>query len=157
MRAIDLSPPTVFSADESTSLADAAKLMREKGVGDLVVTRRDKGVDQPIGIVTDRDIVVRALACDLEPQSITVADLCTRKPVTVSTDADLMEITSVMNECGVRRVLVTRDLALVGIVTMDKVIQATAELLNNLSEMLGRQFEYEQSHIATPGTRSRTA
>jgi hypothetical protein len=52
---------------------------------------------------------------------------------------------------------VTRDLALVGIVTMDKVIQATAELLNNLSEMLGRQFEYEQSHIVTSGTRSRTA
>jgi CBS domain-containing protein len=152
MRAIDLTPPAVVSVDESTTLADAAKLMREEGVGDLVITRGDGGVKEPTGIVTDRDIVVHALACDLDVQSITVADLCTRKPVTVSVDADLTQITAAMCKYGVRRVLVTRGAELAGIISMDRVIMATAELLNNLSEMLGRQYEYEQSHLeATKG------
>ena len=154
MRAIDLTPPAVVSVDESTSLIDAARLMREEGVGDLVITRGEGRSQDAIGIVTDRDIVVHALACGLDLDVITVADLATRLPVCVSADADLTEITAAMCRNGVRRVLVTRGTELAGIVSMDKVIMATAELLNNLSGMLGRQYEYEQVHLETAAHRS---
>lgn len=147
MRAADLTPPAVVSVDESTTLAAAARLMREEGVGDLVITRGDGSVKRPVGIVTDRDIVIHALACGLDVEAITVVDLSTREPVTVAADADLTEITAAMCKHGVRRVLVTRGTELAGIVSMDKVIMATAELLNNLSDMLGRQYEYEQTHL----------
>jgi CBS domain-containing protein len=147
MRAIDLTPLAVVTVDESTSLTEAARLMREEGVGDLVIMRRDGGVNEPVGIVTDRDIVVHALACGLDASSITVADLSTRKPVTVPVDADLTEITAAMSTHGVRRVLVTSGTELAGIVSMDKVIKAMAELLNNLGETLDRQYEYEQTHL----------
>lgn len=157
MRAIDLTPPAVVSVGESTSLAEAARLMREEGVGDLVITRGDGGGNEPVGIVTDRDIVVHALACDLDGSTITVADLSTRKPVTVPVDADLSDITAAMCNHGVRRVLVTNGTELAGIVSMDKVIMATAELLNNLSEALDRQYEYEQTHMETASAVSKTA
>lgn len=147
MRAIDLTPPSVVSVDERASLAEAAGLMREEGVGDLVVTRGTAGTKEPVGVVTDRDIVVHALACGLDVETITVADLSTREPVVVSADADLMEITAAMRAGGVRRLVVTRGAELAGIISMDRVITAAAELLNNLSGMLARQYEYEQSHL----------
>lgn len=147
MRAIDLTPPSVVSVDERASLAEAARLMREEGVGDLVVTRGTAGTKEPVGVVTDRDIVVHALACGLDVETITVADLSMREPVVVSADADLMEITAAMRAGGVRRLVVTRGAELAGIISMDRVITAAAELLNNLSGMLARQYEYEQSHL----------
>lgn len=157
MRAIDLTPPAVVSVDESTNLTEAARLMREEGVGDLVITRGEGAAKDPVGIVTDRDIVVHALACGLDLDVITVADLATRLPVSVPADADLTEITATMCQHGVRRVLVTRGSELAGIISMDKVIMATAGLLNNLSDMLGRQYEYEQAHLEIDASEPKAA
>ena len=87
MRAIDMSPPMLATIDESAPLIDAAKMMREKGVGDILITRRSGRETRPIGLVTDRDITVHAIACDLNPAELSVADLCTRDPVTVDAEA----------------------------------------------------------------------
>jgi len=147
MRAIDLTAPVIVSADESTSLFDAARLMRDQGIGDVVVTRGSGPATEPVGVITDRDIVVHAIACDLDLNTITVGDLRARELVTVSPDADLTEITAAMNQYGVRRVLIATDSELLGLVSMDDVIEAAAELLNNLSGMLTREFQYEKEHF----------
>jgi CBS domain-containing protein len=149
MRAIDLAPPMVITAEASTSLAEAAKMMRLHAVGDLVITRFDGYSTKAIGVVTDRDIVVHAIACGLDPGEISVTDLCTREPAAVDADADLFEITAAMNEHGVRRVVVTRDSDLAGVISMDNVIEALADLLNHLSGMLAQQIDYEQEHLVT--------
>ena len=54
-----------------------------------------------------------------------------------------------MTEHGVRRVAVTRDSELAGVISMDNVIEATAELLSDLSGMLAQQIDYEQEHLVT--------
>ena len=149
MRAIDMSPPKLATIDESAPLIDAAKMMREKGVGDILITRMSDRVAQPVGLITDRDIVVHAIACDLKPAELTVADLCTRKPVTIDADADLGEVTAIMNKHGVRRVLLTRDSSIVGVITLDNVIESMARMTNNLSEMLTRQLDYEMEHMVS--------
>ena len=79
MRAIDMSPPILATIDESAPLIDAARVMREKGVGDILIARMSSRGARPVGLITDRDIVVHAIACDLQPDELTVADLCTRK------------------------------------------------------------------------------
>ena len=122
-------------------------MMREKGVGDILIVRMSDRKARPVGLVTDRDIVVHAIACDLNLDELTVADLCAREPVTVDADADLAEITGAMRRHGVRRVLVTRDSEIAGVVTLDNVIDAMAEMLNDLSEMLTRQLDYEMAHM----------
>ena len=149
MRAIDMSPPILATIDESTSLIEAAKMMREKGVGDLLIARMSDRAARPVGLITDRDIVVHAIACDLKPDELTVGDLCTRDPVTVDADADLAQITAAMSKHGVRRVLVTRDSEIAGIVTLDDVIDAMAQIMNNLSDMLTRQLDYETAHMVS--------
>ena len=147
MRAIDLTQPFVVTADESTSLIDAAKMMRDEGVGDIVITQGIGRRQKPIGLITDRDIVVHAIACDLDLDSITVGDLRLRDLATVGPDADLTEVTAAMNRDAVRRVLISEDSELRGLVSMDDVIGAVAELMNNLTAMLARQIEYERDHI----------
>lgn len=147
MRAIDLTPAEVVTTDESTSLMEAAKLMRRHGVGDIVITRGSGRAMQPIGMITDRDIVVHAIACDLDLETITAGDLRLRGLITVKPDADLTEITATMNEHGVRRLLVAENSELLGLVSVDAVIEAMAELSNNLTGMVARQIEYEQEHI----------
>ncbi len=149
MRAIDMSPPILATIDESARLIDAARMMREKGVGDVLIVRVSDSGTRPVGVITDRDIVVHALACDLNPEDLTVADLCTREPVMVDADADLADITTTMNIHGVRRVLVTRDSEIAGVVTLDDVIDAMAQITNDLSEMLTRQLDNETAHMVS--------
>ena len=149
MRAVDMSPPILATIDESTPLIEAAKMMREKGVGDLLIARMSDRAARPVGLITDRDIVVHAIACDLKPDELTVGDLCTRDPVTVDADADLAQITAAMSKHGVRRVLVTRDSEIAGVVTLDDVIDAMAQIMNNLSDMLIRQLDYETAHMVS--------
>lgn len=149
MRAIDISPPILATIDESASLIDAARMMREKGVGDIVIVGKYGREERPVGVITDRDIVVHGIACGLNLDDVTVADLCTRKPVSVDADADLVQITDVMKEHGVRRVLVIRDCKIAGVVTLDNIIEAMAEMSNNLSEMLTRQLDYEVDHMVS--------
>jgi CBS domain-containing protein len=150
MLAIDLTPPTLVTTDETTSLPEAARLMRDKGVGNVVVTRGKEDGGRPIGIVTDRDIVVHALALEVDLGALTVADLCTREPASVDARADLFQISATMNEHGVRRVLVFRDRQLAGIVSLDDVVAAVARLMNNLTAMLERQIEFEREHLVPP-------
>lgn len=147
MRAIDISPPILATIEESAPLIDAARMMRDKGVSDILIVRKNGREERPVGIITDRDIVVHGIACDLNLDDVTVADLCTRKPITVDAEADLVEITLVMKEHGVRRVLVKRDCEIVGVVTLDNVMETLAEIGNNLSEMLTRQLDYEVEHM----------
>lgn len=149
MRAIDISPPILVTLEESAPITEAARMMREKGVGDVVIVRRSGGIERPVGVITDRDIVVHGIACDLDLDAVTVADLCTRKPVTVDADTDLVQVTAVMKEHAVRRVLVLRDGEIAGVVTLDNVIEAIAEINNNLSDMLTRQLDYEIEHMVS--------
>ena len=64
-------------------------------------------------------------------------------------DADLAQITAAMSKHGVRRVLVTRDSEIAGVVTLDDVIDAMAQIMNNLSGMLTRQLDYELAHMVS--------
>ncbi|MDX1403871.1 MAG: CBS domain-containing protein [Woeseiaceae bacterium] len=149
MRAIDISPPMLVTIDASATLLAAAKEMRKKGVGDLLIIRADGHRERPVGVITDRDIVVHALACDLNLDEVTVADLSTRAPVSVDADADLVTITEVMKEHGVRRVVVMHEDEIAGIVTLDNVIESMAVMHQNLSEMLTRQLDYEAEHLVS--------
>ena len=147
MRAIDFIQAEVVTTDESTSLMDAAKLMREHGIGDIVITRGSGRAAKPIGVITDRDIVVHGIACDLDLDAIAAGDLRVRELITIKPDADLTEITRTMNEKGVRRLLIATDSEFLGMISIDDVIWAIAELVNNLTGMVARQIEYEQKHI----------
>jgi CBS domain-containing protein len=85
-----------------TTLQEAAARMKSLDVGPLPVCEGDR----PIGIVTDRDIVVRAIADGRDPRSTRVRDVMTQGVVTVSEDDDVKEAAGKMKQNQIRRVVV---------------------------------------------------
>lgn len=98
----------------SASLVDAARLMRDEDIGPVIVVEGD----QVVGIVTDRDIVVRAVAEDRPPSGTTVADVASRDLTTVSPDDSLDDGVRLMRERAVRRLPVVEGGKPVGIVAL---------------------------------------
>jgi CBS domain-containing protein len=98
----------------SASLVDAAKTMREGGIGDVVVGDDD----ELIGIVTDRDIVIRALAEDRDPHTTTLVDITSRELTTVSPDDTIDTAVRLIREHAIRRLPVVSGGRVVGIVTL---------------------------------------
>jgi CBS domain-containing protein len=111
----DVMTPQVVYLPAETTLDEAARAMREKDIGDVVVT---EGASLA-GVVTDRDIVVRAVAERRDPASTTVGDVASRDLVMIQQDASPSQAAEVMRERAVRRLLVCdNDRRLVGVVSL---------------------------------------
>jgi len=104
-------PRTVNASD---TIVDAARTMNEADIGDVVVV--DDGDVQ--GIVTDRDIVVRAIAEGRDPQSTSVSDVCTTGIDTIEPSASVDDALRKMREADIRRLPVVQDGRPVGIVSL---------------------------------------
>lgn len=130
-----------------TSIAAAAKLMRLGHIGSLVIVEQTNGGKRvPVGIVTDRDIVVEVTATGLDPSVITVGDIMEKELVVGRESDSVLETLEIMRFKGVRRLpTVDREGQLVGIVTVDDILEILAEELNELARIVAR----EQSHEAS--------
>lgn len=136
---------TVIVIDPSASVAEAARLMREHHVGDLVVV---DGYRRPIAIVTDRDIVVYVVAQGLDPEAITVADVSRRAVETIREDADFLDTLTHMRRCAVRRMpIVDEEGALQGILTLDDALELIGEAVNNLVVLVSREIDLEEERV----------
>lgn len=105
--------PLTLPAD--ATVADAATSMRDGNIGDVIVTK-DGG--EMCGILTDRDIVVRALAEGLEPKRTKIDDICSHEVVTIAPDEDVENAVRVMREEHVRRIPVMENGKAIGIVAL---------------------------------------
>jgi CBS domain-containing protein len=134
----------VVVALRNTSVQDAAKLMRQHHVGDLVIV--DDQQKKPVGIVTDRDLVISVLATKLDPAVFTVGDLITRELVTAHEDQGIFETIQQMRTKGVRRMpIVDSHGTLVGIVSVDDLVRLLGAELSELGRLISR----EQAREAT--------
>lgn len=122
-------------ADRGMSPREAAWLMRQHHVGALVVTEDSHA--RVAGIVTDRDLVTGVLAREGGSDGVTLAELMSTRLVAVPVQAALPDAVATMRDEGVRRLLVVDGKsAVVGIVTMDDIVEAIAALLADLSGAL---------------------
>jgi CBS domain-containing protein len=123
----------------------ACKLMRHYHVGSLVVVDESSGKRVPVGILTDRDIVVEIDAMDLDPKVITAGDIMSPELATVPEDHGVLETIEVMRLKGVRRMpIVDADGRLVGIVTIDDLLEVLAGELTDISRIVSREQSHEQ-------------
>lgn len=122
-RVSDVMTKQVIYLPAETPLDEAARAMREADIGDVVVT---EGVSL-IGLVTDRDIVVRAVADRKDMANTTIGSITTREVIMIEQHSLVSEAAKLMRERGVRRVLVCdTDRKLVGIVSLgDLAMQLT--------------------------------
>ncbi|MEV4196874.1 CBS domain-containing protein [Micromonospora globbae] len=114
-RVSDVMTRQVVYLPAETTLDEAASVMKEADIGDVVVT---DGASLA-GMLTDRDIVVRAVAERVNPATTTIGSIITREVVMIDQHATAAEAAALMRERGIRRVLVCdNDRKLVGIVSL---------------------------------------
>lgn len=114
----------VVFARRSDTVLQAAELMRTYHVGSLVVAEDGSDPAKPLGVVTDRDLVVEVIAERVAPENIAVGDVMSYELVTARDDEGVWDVVQRMRARGVRRLpIVNGEGALVGIVTMDDMLE----------------------------------
>lgn len=114
MKVKDVMTKSVAYVDPATSVQQAAQLMEKHNVGSIPVC--DKG--SVVGIITDRDIVLRNIAQGTDPKSTEVSKIMTAGVITATPDMEMNEVTRMMEQQQVRRIPVVQDNKLVGIVAL---------------------------------------
>lgn len=124
----------VVVIEESKTPLDAAIAMRECSSGDVVVVRRDNNNDIPIGVISDRDIVIEIVGEKIDPESVTVKDMLLKPVVTVNESEDLNQCMQIMKQCALKRLpVVDDDGLLVGIISVDDVIEVLSSHINDFA------------------------
>ena len=139
---------SVVVAPKTEMVVDAAKRMRTSHVGDLVIVENRGGRHVPIGVVTDRDIVVGALACDPDHiGSLLISDMMNPEVVTAQERESIETALKKMQEHGIRRLpIVDGAGTLVGIVTMDDVLQYLTDQQNQMLALISRERHQERQY-----------
>ena len=127
------------------SVADAAQLMRKHHVGDVVVVEETLRERKPIGLVTDRDIVVEIVAEGLDPNEISVGEMMTRAVETVTENTSVLEAIRRMRLCAVRRMPVVNEAGMLqGIFTLYDALALIGECLGDLSVLVEQEITRER-------------
>jgi CBS domain-containing protein len=120
--------------------------MRKYHVGSLVIADEVGGKRRPVGVVTDRDIVLAVVAPGLDAATILLGDIMGPELVTVREDAGVAECIELMRLKGVRRLpVVDADGALVGVLAADDLIALLAEEMSGLAGMVSREEKKERA------------
>jgi CBS domain-containing protein len=107
--------PDPVCVTSKASLSDAAASMRDTEVGAVIVRNGDSAV---VGVITDRDITVRATAAGRDPDTTTVGDCCSSELLTVSPDDSVEDAIEIMRRAHVRRLPVVDGTQAVGILSL---------------------------------------
>jgi CBS domain-containing protein len=144
MNVSELNNPFVVTARRTTPLTEAARLMREHHVGSLVVVDESGKGRVPVGILTDRDIVVAAVAAEVDPRTLTAGEVMSGELATVRA-ADSAEVAlRLMRRRGIRRVpVVSEEGTLAGIVTLDDLLETVAEQLSDAVRAIASEQVHE--------------
>ncbi|ADW17464.1 CBS domain containing protein [Desulfobulbus propionicus DSM 2032] len=129
----------VVFARRTTTIVEAAQLMRRYHVGDLVVVDEVGGRRIPVGMLTDRDIVVEIIAKSLPVEGVTAGELMRPRLVSVPETAGVVATIQLMRAHGVRRIpVVDPEGGLAGIVSVDDLLDLLAEELTELAKVAPR-------------------
>jgi CBS domain-containing protein len=131
----------VICCEPDTPIAEVAMLMRKHHVGDVVVVgHQGEGARIPMGIITDRDILVETIALDVEARLFTASDLMSSPVTTVNEDAEVSEALGIMRGKRVRRLpVVTRAGTLFGMVTVDDFVNLLSAELSMIAGLMVEQ------------------
>ena len=121
------------------AVLDAARLMRDHHVGSIVVADKPDGERCPLGVLTDRDLVVEIVAREVDAQEITVGDALTGDLFILNETDGLLDGLRLMRDKGVRRAPVINEHGgLVGIITLDDILELVAEQVMDIVSLINR-------------------
>ena len=145
VRVAEICTRAVVTCQRDTSALDLARLMRERHVGAVVVVDEHEGRATPVGIVTDRDLVVEIMACGVDPGALRVGDLIVAEPETALDSELVFDAVWHMRRKGIRRLPVVDARGhLLGILSADDVTRLLAGQLTGVADLvLGQALREE--------------
>ena len=146
MNAGELCNREVVICTPDATVVAAAQLMRERHVGCLIVVERLDGGNEPVGVVTDRDLVVDAVATTPDELGVRrVSNIMTCELVTAREGEDVATVLSRMKSFGVRRIPVVDDTGqLQGMLAYDDLVEWMAEQLADLTRVVRSELHVEE-------------
>ena len=145
MRIGDICTIETVRCKRDMTVQEAALLMRKHHVGDLIVVEQPNGEQVPVGIITDRDIVVSVIALGLDPSSLLVGDIMTGELLTATEEEDVYETIERMRFKNIRRLPVVNSLGgLSGIVSVDDLLEFLSDEMGELSRISSGQMAQEK-------------
>jgi CBS domain-containing protein len=147
MSIVNLCRCEAITVTEDRNLTAAAQLMRESHIGYLVVVRNLQSDRRPkvVGVLTDRDIVMTAVARGIDPKFLTVGEVMTRDPLLATEHYSLDATLRLMRDCGVRRVpVVDHEGMPVGVLSIDDIVKALAGQMSCLAAMIDNEQQNER-------------
>ncbi len=115
----ELMSKNVITLDDKSSAYDVAKVMSEKNIGTVIILKDN----EPIGIITERDLVKKVCAKDLKASEIKVNDIISKPLITIQPNSPIELAAALMAENKIRRLPVVKDGKLVGIITTADIIK----------------------------------
>ncbi|MEM1507178.1 MAG: CBS domain-containing protein [Candidatus Bathyarchaeia archaeon] len=127
----DVMTSPVITVKENSRADEAAKLMRDNNIGCVIVSTED---GKPIGIITERDLVIRVVAEDIQPSNVTAREIMSTPLITIDADKTINEAAKEMNRHNIRRLAVMYKGQLVGIISSKDILSVTPELIEIIQE-----------------------
>ncbi len=144
MRLGEICTRNVVTVEKNTPVHETARLMRTHHVGNVIVVERTTKGPVPVGIVTDRDIVVQVIAANLDPMRLTAGDIMTLDLVTAGEDQSAFETVEQMQRNGIRRLpVINKSGCLVGVMAADDLLELFAMQLTILSKVSASERRQE--------------
>lgn len=135
----------VVIVPKDAQVLEAAQLMRSYHVGDLVIIEERAGKRIPVGIITDRDIVVEVVAKNVALDAVSIGDVMSFELTTASEDDDIFDTVKLMRAKGVRRLpVVDKQGALTGILAIDDLLGLLEEFVGDVTGVIVREQAREQ-------------
>jgi CBS domain-containing protein len=143
MKAVDICRKPAVTVTAGTSLIEVARLMRSRHIGSVVVTDNDGG-RKPVGIVTDRDIVIEVTAMGLDANVMTAGDIMTQSPAVSEPGDDALWALKIMRDRGVRRLpVVDANGEVEGLLAFDDLVQHLGNTLGDVAQVIGTERTVE--------------
>jgi CBS domain-containing protein len=132
----------VVTVSPQSSLLEVARLMRSQHVGSVIVVEENR----PVGILTDRDIIVKVVAAEKAPKAVRAYEIMTPNPALVNINYDPLDATQIMRDRGLRRLpVVDENRHLLGIMTLDDVLGLLGKEAANLAETVHTELAKESA------------
>lgn len=132
----DIAVRNVVTVTRATPIREVAQAIRHCHVGAVVVVEEENGAKTPVGVLTDRDIVVAVVAQGLDSAPLSAGDVMSPDPICITADAGVLDAVNRMRIHGVRRLpVVDQHGLLVGIVAVDDLLHLLSDELSRLARL----------------------
>lgn len=136
----------VITVERDTTIVNAAKLMRQHHVGDVVVVDTKLNKTVPVGIVTDRDLIMEVVATELDSSVFTVGDIMVSHLTVIKENASIFEATHLMTSKGIRRLpVIDNSGSLVGTISLDDLLLLFSKEISLISKLIIREQKNERT------------